>query len=491
MIMERIERIDTKTEGLEAIKRFFVNPEDPESAEDLTRLSSNSIIAMAQIYATGGNINEMTPNIKEWLTDPLSADDRLEQQVGEILKRECKTRRFDNRFMGQIHPQGSKIGILSNLIAAYMNTNRIYKGVSPAEAEMEADSIKWLSEIFGYDTEKSGGNITTGGTTANIEALWVAREKALISMDINARKVRQPLYVLVSKWRHYSIDKACNMLCLRLITVPDDGCFKIDTKALDKRANAIQKAGGKIAAMIGIAGETETGMIEDLNGIADIAEKYNAFFHVDAAYGGPYVLSNAKEKFQGINRADSIVVDPHKMLYTPYSAGSVLFKDEADHLLISKVHSTRYLRNVVARVEGSMGSGGVIATWATKEMFGKEGIATLLNNTLELTDYTHGKLEASKILRPIFKPELNTILVGLKPELELSVEENNQIMAKIEDLAEEVDPGTIYISRNQQIDNGKDTLRFLAVHPFTTTNNIDELITFLENEVESQLQLQI
>ena len=190
---------------------------------------------------------------------------------------------------------------------------------------METDSIRWLSEIFGYDTNVSGGNITTGGTTANMEALWVAREKILEADRTNVRKNEKPLYVLVSKYRHYSIDKACNMLGLRLLEVADKD-FKVDVDSLKSKAEAIDKAGGRITVIIGIAGETETGMVEDLNKLSKVAEEYKAFFHVDAAYGGPYVLSQAKNKFCGINKADSIAIDPHKMLYTPYSAGCVYLR---------------------------------------------------------------------------------------------------------------------------------------------------------------------
>lgn len=482
------ERLNKTNNELEAVKRFFVDPENPKSAEDLAQLGADTVLAMAEIYATKGNINKMTSENREWLSNPKSAETPLGQQIGEILKREAGTRIFDNLFVGQIHPQGSKIGIISNLIGAYMNTNRIYRGVSPAEAEMEQDSIKWLSDIFGYDSRKSGGNITTGGTTANIEALWVARQKAFKEQGVIERKNTEPLYVLVSKYRHYSIDKACNMLGLRLVTVPDDGNFKIDVEALNSRAEAIKKAGGKIAAVIGIAGETETGMVENLPRIAEIAKKYNAYFHVDAAYGGPYVLSNEHSRFRGINLADSITVDPHKMLYTPYAAGCVVFKEESDHLLISKVHETRYLRDVVARVEGSMGSAGVIATWATKELLGNKGIATLLNHNLELADFAYSRTNASKILRPVFKPELNTLLIGFKSNLGLNTKKYNEVMAHVENVVEDITPGkTMYVSRNTEIENGKDALRFLANHPYTTEQNVDDIMTFVENEVKKKI----
>lgn len=318
----RSERNQNTNQDLEAIKRFFVDPENPESANDLANLSGMAVLAMAEIYSTKGDVSKMTPHIKNWLSNPESSDDPLEKMIGEVLKREAKTRIFDNMFMGQIHPQGNKIGIVSNLVGAYMNTNRIYKGVSPAEAEMETESIEWLSEIFGYDS-KSGGNITTGGTTANIEALWVAREKTLKSMGTNIRKNTQPLYVLVSEHKHYSIDKACNMLGMRMVTIPSDG-FKSKIDALQSRASEINRLGGKIAVIIGIAGETETGMVEDLVKIGDIADKYGAFFHVDAAYGGPYILSDARNRFDGIKeptRSQSI----HTKCYIHLMLLEVLF----------------------------------------------------------------------------------------------------------------------------------------------------------------------
>ncbi|MEK9157835.1 MAG: pyridoxal-dependent decarboxylase [Patescibacteria group bacterium] len=477
----------TKGPSLEEMREYFVNPDDPQSAEDLARLGANSIKAMAQIYVAGGNIEAMSPDIKDWLSCPSNSKSDLEKVMAEMLKRESTTRRFDHRFMGQIHPQGSKIGILGNLVAAYMNTNRVFSGVSKPEAEMEKESIVWLSEMFGLDPELSGGNITTGGTTANIEALWIARNKKLAEMKTNLRKNEKPLYIFVSNWRHYSIDKACSILGLRLVTVPSIG-FKIDTGALKQRVERIERAGGEIAAIVGIAGETETGMIENLGKLADIAFEHDAFFHVDAAYGGPFILTDRAEKFSGIERADSITVDPHKMLYTSYPAGCLLLKDNNDHAYIAKDHTTRYLRAVTPRVEGSMSSAGAISTWATKELLGDKGIAALLNHTLALTQFAYEEISKSDILRPVFEPELNTILVGLNEKLELSPGKTREVLKLVEDQANEQKPKASYISRNEDIDNGKDALRFIAVHPFTTESDIKALLTQVEDRIRTELK---
>lgn len=176
------------------------------------------------------------------------------------------------------------------------------------------------------------------------------------------------------------------------------------------------------------------------------------------------------------------------MLYTPYAAGCILFKNENDHLLISKIHSTRYLRNVVARVEGSMASSGVIATWATIQLLGTEGISTLLNSTLDLTNFSYERLLSSNILRPIFKPELNTILIGLRDDLGLSPIRYNSIMECIEEIVEKIEKGkTMYVSRNEKIDKGLDAFRFLVNSPYTTKQSIEELLSFLENEVKAHI----
>ena len=331
--------------GIEEIRRYFVDPKDPTSADDLVQLSADSVRAMAQIYATGGRTEEMDTDTQNLLRG--KGDDELQRVVGEVLRREADTRIFDHRFMGQIHPQGNKAGILGNLIAAYMNTNLIVEEVSQSEQAMEAQVIRWMSNIFGYNSDRASGNITTGGTTANYAAMVVARKKTIQRMweqdGIKPRRNQTPLYVLTSRWRHYSIDKVCDHTGLRLVAIPSMGGeenatpadnFKMSPHMLECGIERIRNAGGEVVAIVGLAGETETGMVEDLDVLADIAERHRVFLHVDAAYGGPFVLSREKGRFEGIERADSITVDPHKMLYTPYPAGAVLFQEKKDHDLL-------------------------------------------------------------------------------------------------------------------------------------------------------------
>lgn len=482
------------------LREYFVDPQRAESAKDLKELSGVAIEVMAQIFASGGEMSRMSPEIVTWLAK--SRDIGGPQNIlGQVLEREIGTRRFDNKSMAQIHPQGNKIGILSMLVAAYMNTNTIVKEVSRGEHRMEYEAIVWLSEMFGYDPETASGNITTGGTLANQVALWVARDAKVLELggDRDERNPLGRLTVLTNSYSHYSVDKVCHQLGMRLEKLPADG-YKTDVGALKRKLIEMDpKKRLKIAAIVAVAGETETAQVDDLEAIADLCQEFNIHLHVDAAYGGPFILSRKGYLFKGIDRADSITVDPHKMMWTPYSAGAVLFKDKTKHALIQ--NEARYLQvstnmgltgrqsernfGLSARGEGSMGSGGVIATWATIKLFGKEGLASLLDHTLDMAEHAYTRVGESEVLCAWQELELNEFLVGLNlqnRELEgLSKDRYNEVMLLAKVYSDQV-LGT-YISLNEDIDGGRHAWRFIVVHPYTTKADINELFGNLEKTV--------
>lgn len=494
------------TKDIERLRSYFTNPENAESAEDLAIMSAESIKVMAQIYATGGQVEKMSPESRIWLEDNFeSQGGELEDVLKMVLKEELKTRRFDSGFMGQIHPQGSKIGVLANMIAAYMNTNTIVKEVSESEHGMELEATKWLAEMFGYDPEQSTGNITVGGTTANLAALWVAREKIIKERDYYKMDLDKPMHVLSNSMAHYSIEKASLILGhnIKLHKIPTTG-FKSDVCAIEKLTAKLQSKGEDVMAIVGLAGETETGEVDDFERLADVAEKYGVYLHADAAYGGPFILSRAGWRFKGISRANSITVDPHKMLFTPYNAGAILFKDKEDHALIQR--SARYLereagkgvlgpegkRNFgfAGRVEGTLGAAGVIATWATMKLLGNEGVGALADHTLDLADYAYNRCENSALLRSVNKPELNTMLVGLKPELGLTPEEYDKLIEKTQEILDSgrVSGPTPYISYNGEVDNGRSAFRYIGMHPYTTEAHVEKLFSKIEEILGSLLE---
>jgi glutamate/tyrosine decarboxylase-like PLP-dependent enzyme len=498
--------------SFEKVQSYFVDPRSV-NVDDLALLGSDAIRAMAQIYATGGDPMKMSSDIREWLVPSVSKSNGVQPDVkriiGDVLAREASTRRFDNKFMGQIHPQGSQVGILSILIAAYMNTNTVVREVSSAENQMESEALSWFADIFGYDRKDFSGNIVTGGTTANLAALWVARETKIAELkEKHLWKRGMNFYVLGTEMAHYSIMKACDLLGTNVIflKVPITSQYRTDVKAMQETVEGFKTHGGQLMAIIGLAGETETGQVDDLNSLADIAEKNKVFFHVDAAYGGPFILSRVGHLLSGINRADSITVDPHKLLYTPYQAGAILFKDKRKHMLIEKGmrENARYLlsnevrhtdssnekeRNFgMSRPEGSMGSGGVIATWATIQLLNREGIAALLNHNLDITKYAFERIGNSHLLHALHEPDTNSILIGLN-DLGLPCATHNEY---IKIAKERLDKQGWYISVNDDVDcscgDKRRAYRFVAMHPFTTVDDVETLFTGLEREISNQLE---
>jgi len=498
MTLERNE----SPKSLEQIQKYFVDPNNTEVSEDLAELSGEAIRVMAQIYAHGGDIDEMPNKYKEWLKNSDEDPDSLRGVLGTILSEECKTRRFDNRFLGQIHPQGNKIGILGNMIAAYMNTNMIFEGVSQSETLMEKESIQWLAKTFGFP-ETATGNIVSGGTLANQACLKIARDRALDSLglkyDLNARVESKipPMYVLTTKWRHYSVEKQCDTLGLGLIEIEADN-FKMVPKRLEEKIIQLKDAGKIPVAIVGLAGETETGMIDDLKTLSEIAKRQNVFFHVDAAYGGSFMLSRAQTEyyyFDGISEADSITVDPHKLLYIPYSAGAFLVKNPENHNLL---HSdSRYIRALAKTVEGTRGSAGTISTYATIKLLGREGFRTIMNHTLDLAEYAFGQIEQSDILTPLHEPQLNTVLMRLSDKFKHVLKEKGFTNQKIEGVLcgmektyfDVMEPGKHYLAVNNGVDEDKTAdfsfsgFRYIGMHPYTTENDVKNAL----NDLQAQL----
>lgn len=490
------------TKKIEVVREYFINPADPESSEDLATLGADTIRAMAQIYATGGDLEQMDNKTHKWLTNSTESDEVMEL-MGELLNRESATRKFDHKFMGQIHPQGNKIGILGNLVAAYINTNTIVKEVSMSEHKMELQAIDWLGEMFGYDKKKYSGNIVTDGSLANLSALWVARNKKIHELEMAGTwRSETVMHVLVNDMKHYSIEKACEILGTGnvVITTLERRGYKSDLNSLINSINKIHSQGEEVMAIIGLAGETETGDVDDINGMADIAEETGIYFHVDAAYGGPFIMSKQGELFKGINRANSITVDPHKMLYVPYQAGAILFKNREEHALIQK--GARYLQEAgnsgllgdpedrnfgfAARVEGSLGSGAVISTWATEKLLGRDGFEAVLNHTLDLTKYCFDRVSSSEVLRPLHVPELNTLLIGLSKNVILDKKSHNDLVRHVQQSVDN-DYG-YYVSTNDEVDDGRAAFRFVAMHPWTTTEDVENLISLIELEILSNLR---
>lgn len=300
---------------------------------------------------------------------PVGLDEMFEESMPEIgspledVLQETRTQVFPNtmaigsrRYFGMMNPSPMPIAVFADAMASAMNQNVASWRHAPSGTAIEKRVIRWLCDLFGLP-EKSFGTFASGGSLANITALKLAINRAL-GRDLSPMDTTGPgsdlskLVFYVSSQGHYSFDKAVDLLGLgrnQLRKIPQDDIFRIDLKYLEETIVADLANGLKPACIIGIGGSTNTGSIDKLDLLADLAERYECWFHVDAAYGGAVILSEMYgPMLRGIDRADSITVDPHKWFYIPFSAGGILVRD-GDFLRKSfLVHPEYYMEKVLS-----------------------------------------------------------------------------------------------------------------------------------------------
>lgn len=238
------------------------------------------------------------------------------------------------RFFGYVISGGTQIGVVAEMLAAALNCNHGKWHLTPAGTEIERLVIRWINDFVGYKHD-AGGVIVSGGSMANLTCLTVARLKAgnpTISTDGLFASPRLTLYA--STETHSCVEKSMDMLGLgrkqmRKVPVAEDLTIRI--AELERMIQQDMAEGYQPFCIVGNAGTVNSGAIDDLNALADLAVRYKLWFHVDGAYGGPAsAVSLTKTMFRGMERADSLAIDPHKWLQIPFEAGCALVRSWKD-----------------------------------------------------------------------------------------------------------------------------------------------------------------
>lgn len=240
--------------------------------------------------------------------------------------------------LGYIPGGGIFASSLGDLMAAVSNR---YAGIffsNPGAVTMENQLIRWMCEVMGYPSS-AHGNITSGGSIANLIAMVAARD----FYQLNRNNIHQAV-IYTTAQVHHCVHKAVRIAGLSECvsrTVPMDKSYRMDTRALENMIQEDLRAGLKPFMLIGSAGTTDTGAVDPLDILADLAVKHHIWFHIDAAYGGFFnLLDDFKPILKGIERSDSLAIDPHKGLFLPYGTGAVLFKNTQ-----AVLHSHHYRAN--------------------------------------------------------------------------------------------------------------------------------------------------
>ncbi len=346
------------------------------------------------------------------------------------------------------------------------------------------------------------GVVTSGGTVANITALWAARNDSLGPRGDFGGVEREGLLAALRHYRyadavvigpesmHYSFTKAAGLLGISergLIRVPTDYRGRMDLAALRETVAACRARGAHVIAIVGVAGSTDAGAIDPLAEIADVADEANAHFHVDAAWGGPLLFSDEyRSRLAGIERADSVTIDGHKQLYLPLGVGLVLFRQPQFARAIEK-HANYLSRPGSAdlgmrSLEGSR-PGTALYLHAGLKVIGRDGYAALVNDSIRKVRHMADAICVRPEFELLMEPDANVVLYRYVPEsCRMDVlsgdlrEEHNRALNHLNERVHKAQrrAGRTYVSRttlfNTRYGRGVPVVAFRAVvaNPLTT-----------------------
>ena len=449
-----------------------------ELASRAAKLTVERLEGLAQDAAwRGGARRELEPAIAGPAPETGgSAEEVVDRVVRDVLPYAA---RVDHpRFFAFVPSSATWPGVLADFLGAGYN---VFQGTwlgSSGPSTLELTVIDWIREWVGYP-DGAGGLFTSGGSAASLDAFVAAREAA-------GAPERPTVYM--SDQSHTALVRAARIVGVRpehVRMVPSGDDFRVDVDALRRALRQDREAGLHPIAVCANAGTTNTGSVDPLDALADLAEEEGVWLHVDGAYGGFAVLTErGKAAFRGLHRADSIAMDAHKWLYQPFEAGCLMVRDVRT---LDRAFSVRpeYLQDADWGEENpNFGDRGLQLTrsfralkvWMSVQTFGLGAFRRAIDGTLDLAERTEAYVRASELLELANPASLGVVCfrirtpAGMEPG---AVERlNEQAQARI------VTSGFAMMSSTRL--KGAYALRFCILNHTTTWEDVRQTLERLE-----------
>jgi glutamate/tyrosine decarboxylase-like PLP-dependent enzyme len=314
------------------------------------------------------------------------------------------------RYFGLFNPAPLPVAVWIDALCSALNQNSAAWRQSPSVSALEACVLRWLCGLVGY-RESGFGTLTSGGSEANLIALKCARDTAAARAATRGLTDGSvPLRVYASEQCHFSLVKGVDILGIgrnNLRKIDTDASFRIRVDSLREAIEQDRAAGYQPCCVVGVAGATSTGAIDPLDQLADTAAEYGLWYHIDAAYGGALAFSPShRDQLRGIERADSVTLDPHKWMFVPFSCAALLTRDSDRALRDAFDITPEYLNE---RRGDSIGDNGeldffrygqlgtrranALKLWAALRYLGRRGYQQIIERQLSLTRYLASKLD--------------------------------------------------------------------------------------------------
>jgi aromatic-L-amino-acid decarboxylase len=324
---------------------------------------------------------------------------------------------------GHMHPSGGHLsyipnaglytGALAGFLAAGLNRYTGVAAAAPGFSAIEYGVVDWLRSIFDYGPESSG-LLLSGGSMANFTGVVTARNAKLGDHFGNG-------VIYVTAHTHHSAAKAARLAGFRgdqVVPVAVDEELRMSPEALESRTAADRAAGREPFLVIASAGTTDTGTVDPMSGVAEVAAGNGLWVHVDAAYGGFFHLTDrGRSALTGIEKADSIALDPHKGLSIPFGVGALIVRDES-HLVDAHLGRGAYLRdddfyNGIRDIaslgpELSRPFRG-LSVWLPLQLHGVAAFRDALDSSLDLAEHAHRRLSGVAGIDTPWKPDLSIV----------------------------------------------------------------------------------
>jgi glutamate/tyrosine decarboxylase-like PLP-dependent enzyme len=323
---------------------------------------------------------------------------------------------------------------LGDMLAAASNKYSGFASASPGAVRIENSCTAWLANVIGYPAE-AAGTLTSGGSIANLTAIVAARE---------ARDPDGGGVVYTTRFAHYCVDKALHIAGRgrapkRLITT--DEAYRMSPDALEQALEEDRRNGLRPWLVVASAGTVDTGAVDPLPEIAELCARYGAWFHVDGAYGGLFALCDeGRVLLRGIDRADSVALDPHKTLFLPYGTGAALVRD--GQLLHEAFQASgEYIRPLGESEVGPSPAElspeltrhfRALRLWLPLQMAGIAAFRAAQSEKLALARYFHARLSEIEGFDAGRPPDLSVVAFRYLPASGEVDEFNERLMAHIQ-----------------------------------------------------------